>query len=122
MKCHQGNRGGGDAGPPLGNIARLRRPEEILHSILEPNAIVVPGYGIAAITLKDGTTIVGSPLKESDITLSMKTPTGETEEIAKSNIESRTPAVSAMPVMTGILTKKDLRDMLAYLLTLDGRK
>lgn len=122
MKCHQGNRGGGDAGPPLENIARLRRPEEILHSILDPNAKVVAGYGIAAVTLKDGTTIVGSPMKESYTTLSMKTPTGETEEIAKNTIESRTPAVSAMPVMTGILSKKDLRDVLAYLLTLDGRK
>ncbi|MCB1095207.1 MAG: HEAT repeat domain-containing protein [Verrucomicrobiae bacterium] len=121
MKCHQGNRGGGDAGPPLGNIARLRRPEEILHSILEPNAKVVTGYGIAAITLKDGTTIAGTPMEENDTTLFMKTPTGETEEIAKSTIESRTPAVSAMPVMTGILSKKDLRDVMAYLLTLDGR-
>ena len=122
MKCHQGNRGGGDAGPSLENIARLRRPEEILHSVLEPNAEVVTGYGIAAITLKDGTTIAGTPMSENDTTLFMKTPTGETEEIAKDTIDSRTPAVSAMPPMTGILSKQDLRDLMAYLLILDGRE
>ena len=55
MKCHQGSRGGGDAGPSLSNIARLRRADEILHSILDPNADIVPGYGIAAVTLNDGT-------------------------------------------------------------------
>ncbi|MGK0184310.1 MAG: quinoprotein glucose dehydrogenase [Verrucomicrobiales bacterium] len=120
MKCHQANRGGGDAGPPLGNIARLRRHDEILQSVLEPNASVVTGYGIAAITLKDGTTIAGTPMKEDATTLFMKTPTGETEEIAKDTIESRTPSVSAMPVMTGILSKQDLRDVTAFLLTLDG--
>lgn len=122
MKCHQGSRGGGDAGPPLTNIARLRRPEQILHSILDPNAEVVPGYGIAAITLTDGTTIAGTPMEENDAVLLMKSPTGEIEEIAKGSIESRTPSVSAMPVMTGILSRQDLRDLMAYLMTLDGRK
>jgi len=96
-KCHQGSRGGGDAGPSLKNIARLRRPKEILQAILEPNAEIVPGYGIAAITLNDGTTIAGTPMEEDDAILSMKTPTGEVERIAKSDISNRTPSVSSMP-------------------------
>ena len=33
LKCHKGERGGGDAGPPLTSIARLRRGDEILKSI-----------------------------------------------------------------------------------------
>jgi len=120
LKCHTALRGGGDAGPPLGSIARLRRDDELLESLLDANAKIVPGYGIASITLKDGTTVAGSPISESETTLTLKDPTGAMREIPIANIESRTPEISAMPPMftTGILSKKDLRDVMAFLKTL----
>ena len=55
-----------------------------------------------------------SPLK--------KTPTGETETISKSDITDRTPSVSSMPQMALILSRQDLRGLMAYLMTLKGRK
>lgn len=121
LKCHTALRGGGDAGPPLGSIARLRRDDELLASLLDPNAEIVPGYGIAAVTLTDGSTISGSPIRESGTHLVLKDATGKINEIALANIKNRSPEMSAMPPMftTGILSKKDLRDVMAFLKTLE---
>ena len=61
-------------------------------------------------------------MRETDTVLFMKTPTGEVEELKKSEIASQTPSVSSMPQMHLILSKQDLRDLMAYLLELDGRE
>ena len=120
LKCHTALRGGGDAGPPLNSIARLRRDGELLESLLDPSAKIVPGYGITAITLSDGTSLTGSPIGETETHLKLKDASGALQEIPLAEIKSRTPEVSAMPPMftTGILSKRDLRDLMAFLKTL----
>ncbi len=45
LKCHTALRGGGDARPPLGSIARLRRDDELLESLLDPGARLSPATG-----------------------------------------------------------------------------
>ncbi len=124
LKCHKGERGGGDAGPPLTSIARLRRSDEILASLLNPNAEIIPGYGTMAITLKDGTVHTGSPLDETADTLTLKSATGEQLQIPLTEIQERTPEVSSMPPMvtTGILSKQETRDLMAFLMTLTERR
>ena len=124
LKCHKGERGGGEAGPPLTSIARLRRPDEILTSLLDPNRSIVPGYGIMTVTLKDGGSVTGSPISEDAESIVIKSATGETESISVSDIASRTPEVSSMPPMvsTGILSKQDTRDLMAFLMTLTERR
>ncbi|MFT4547176.1 MAG: quinoprotein glucose dehydrogenase [Verrucomicrobiales bacterium] len=120
LKCHTALRGDGDAGPPLGTIARLRRDDELLDSLLNPSATIVPGYGIATITLKDDTAIVGSSIEETDTQLILKDASGAMKEIPLTNIKSRSAEISAMPPMftTGILSKQDLRDVMAFLKSL----
>jgi mono/diheme cytochrome c family protein len=65
--------------------------------------------------LKDGTNLAGSVLKENAKTLEFKLPDGKTQKIAVATIVSRTPPVSVMPPMLGILTAEEIRDVVSYL-------
>lgn len=127
-KCHRVNGGeGGEAGPDLGDIAKRQPPDYRLMSLVNPSAVVVPGYGIMLVTLKDGTSLGGTMMEENpqNITLKVPNPENASELIQKkipvADIASRTPPVSAMPPMTALLTKREMRDVLAYLDTLKGK-
>jgi putative heme-binding domain-containing protein len=122
LKCHRADRGGGNAGPELTSIGRLRRSDELLESILDPNARLVPGYGTVTVYLDDGTSVNGTPLHESDDLLVLKTPTGELQRIEQHRIDERTALTSPMPKPTETLSRRELRDLLAFLKQLDGRE
>jgi quinoprotein glucose dehydrogenase len=120
MKCHQGDRGGGDAGPSLADIGKKRRSHEILQSILEPNAIVVDGYGTVTVYRDDGTMISGTPIEETEDTLTLRTALGETQSLPKSAIDEKSPVTSPMPQQAQNLNRQELRDLIAYLMQLQA--
>ena len=104
-----------DAGPSLEGVATRLSIDKLLESIVKPYVEVVPGYGIASITLTNGEIIAGTPLTETDTHLTIKTASQEPQRVAKTDIASRTPAVSPMPPMGAVLPKSDVRDLIAYL-------
>ena len=118
LKCHSGQSGGGNAGPVLTNIGRLRRTDELLQSLLDPNADVVPGYGTVTIYLDDGRTLNGTPLEDTGSHLRIKTVTGETQRVARDEIEEMTDVTSPMPNPMKVLSRQELRDLIAYLTSL----
>lgn len=122
MKCHTGDQGGGNAGPSLTHIGRLRRPDELLQSILNPNAVVVPGYGTLTAYLDDGTLVAGTPVEDTPERLVLRTETGDLRTLERDSIEDLTPLTSPMPKQAEILTRRELRDLLAYLQTLGGER
>ena len=92
-------------------VSSRRRP------ILSP-----PGFGMVALTLKDGRTLSGTLKEEtpgSNGTLTLLLPDGKTGSVQLSDIATRTPAISAMPPMNGILTKRQLRDVVEFLANQD---
>jgi quinoprotein glucose dehydrogenase len=122
LKCHRADRGGGNAGPDLTSIGRLRRSDELLESVLKPNAHLVAGYGTLTVYLDDGTSVSGTLVGESDAELELKTPSGEPLRIDKQRIEERSELTSPMPDPTEVLSRRELRDLLAFLQQLDGRR
>lgn len=118
MKCHRGRNGGGNAGPSLENIGRLRRKHELLESILEPNAVVVKGYGTVTVFLDDGTTLNGSIVSRDAEQLSLKLATGETRVVKLDTIEEMSEPSSPMPKQAQNLSLEEIRDLLAFLATL----
>ena len=106
---------GSEVGPTLRQIGAQRTKAEIAESLIEPSAKIVAGFGIETIVLKDGTSLAGSVVKESAKTLEVRLPDGKTQKLAVSAIASRTPPVSVMPPMLGILTPAEIRDVTAYL-------
>jgi quinoprotein glucose dehydrogenase len=106
---------GSEVGPMLRQIGAQRTKAELAESLVEPSAKIAPGFGIETIVLKDGTTLAGSVLKENAKSLDVRLVDGKTQKVAVATIASRTPPVSVMPPMMGILSPAEIRDVVAYL-------
>jgi putative heme-binding domain-containing protein len=118
IKCHSYDDRGGNAGPRLNGVAaRITRPQ-ILQALIEPNARLAPGYGVVTVTLKNGKTISGVLLAESGKNITIKGNSGANEVISNDKIAKRINALSSMPDMKAVLTKKEIRDVVSFLSTL----
>jgi len=122
VRCHRAGEGGhdlgGDAGPNLVGVAQ-RNPDRryLLESLIVPGAKVAAGYGIVSLTLKSGQTI-GGTLNEETADQFVVTAGTDVWSVKKSDIQSATPAISAMPPMGALLTPAETRDIVAFLATL----
>jgi quinoprotein glucose dehydrogenase len=123
-KCHKVGGTGAEAGPDLKGVATRGKPEYILESLVAPSAKLVPGYGITLVTLKNGESIGGTLMREDAKSITLKLPNPEKpaelieRAIPVADIASRQPPISAMPPMGLMLTKREVRDLMAYLQSL----
>lgn len=118
VRCHAIFEWGGDAGPVLAGIGSKRSPKELLESIIEPSAKFSPGYEVVQLTLKDGATKSGLVMEETDMDLKLKIGKEDLQTIAKSNIDTREGYPSSMPGVKEILNKQQIRDLVAFLVSL----
>ena len=118
IKCHSVNQDGGNAAPDLAGVGRRLTREKILESLIVPSATVVPGFGLATVTLKDGSSVAGSLLKQDDQGAVVKLADAKEVTIAKDKIAQVGLPVSPMPPMGAVLTTSELRDVIAYLASL----
>jgi putative membrane-bound dehydrogenase-like protein len=116
-RCHTVFEVGGDAGPALADVGSRLNKRQILESLVNPSAVLALGYGAASLSLKDGNKIAGIILAESDSDISLKVG-DETKLISKTDITERNDIPSSMPPMKDILTIREIRDVVAYLITL----
>ena len=115
QRCHTMHGVGGDVGPELGAIGKKHESDYLLRSLLNPQAEVAEGYGVGSLTLKDGSVVAGN-LLPNDKDGNVRIKVGEELKIIKPDqIATRSQPMSAMPPMNGILSKQELRDMVAYL-------
>ncbi|MDA7920122.1 HEAT repeat domain-containing protein [Verrucomicrobiales bacterium] len=130
-KCHKVNGDGGVAGPELTGIGTRHDRAYLLESLVSPSAVVVPGYGLTMMTLKNGKTIGGTYLSEDEahVTLKVADPDNSAQQIEKqialADIETKQPPISAMPPMGLIMKKSEVRDLITYLSSLkekNGKK
>ncbi|MDF1810755.1 MAG: c-type cytochrome [Verrucomicrobiales bacterium] len=126
-KCHRIDKDGGEAGPDLSELYKRSDKKYILESLVNPNKVVVPGYGIAMVTMKDGSNVGGVLMSEDDKKVVLKvadTASGQLVEkvLPRSEVEAVNPPVSAMPPMNHLLKKSELRDLVAYLSNPIGKK
>jgi putative heme-binding domain-containing protein len=118
IKCHSYDDRGGNAGPRLNGVAaRISRPQ-ILQALIEPSARLAPGYGVVTVTLKNGKAVSGVLLAESSKSITLKGSSGANEVISNDQIAKRINALSSMPDMKAVLTKKEIRDVVSFLSTL----
>ncbi len=119
LRCHTVDGRGGIIGPDLSAVGKARNPAYLLESLVNPHAEIVKGYGLIQIALKDGKKVSGILDGESGKELIVDDGQGK-RRIPKSEISSRHDPNSAMPPMAGFLTKRQIRDLVAYLATLKG--
>ena len=109
---------GSNVGPALTGIGKLKPREYVLESLLQPGAVIAPGYGMVSVAKKDGSSVAGTILEENAEMLKVRATDGAEWVIQKSEIAVQTPPISVMPPMLGILTKREVRDVVAYLVSL----
>ncbi len=123
-KCHKVGGTGAEAGPDLKGVGTRGTPEYLLQSLVQPSAVVVPGYGITLVTLKSGESTGGTLVKETAEAITLKMPdpdsAGQLTErvIPLADIAERQPPISAMPPAGLLMSKTELRDLIAYLKSL----
>lgn len=119
-KCHALKPVGQQIGPTLQGVARRLTRNELLESMLDPGAKVAPGYGIQVLTLNDGSTATGTQMSETNEAIVLKSPDGKLSTYPKTNIKSATKPIGAMPPMKSLLTLREMRDLVAFLSTMEG--
>jgi putative heme-binding domain-containing protein len=117
-KCHAINDNGGIVGPSLTHIGSTLKREQIMEALVEPSARISPGYGNVALKLKDGQVVYGILTKETDTALTITTSDAEPLIVPLSRIEKRDNLPSSMPSMHETLSKREIRDLVAFLVTL----
>jgi putative membrane-bound dehydrogenase-like protein len=123
LACHKVEASeGSQVGPSLKSIGAQRKKTEILESLMNPVAKIVPGYGLVSITLKDGSNHAGALYREDANHVILKLADGSEKKLLRAQIAMQTPPVSMMPPMLGILTARELRDVIAYLSSLKPSK
>ena len=117
-KCHALKQTDKQVGPSLDGIAKRHPREYLLRSIVDPQADLVPGYGIITLQLKNDQTVAGNLISRDDQSITVKLPDGSIQTIARSEVESESKPIGTMPDVRSFLDPRQVRDLVAYLATL----
>lgn len=115
IRCHVLDGEGGAVGPELTHVARQLDREALLISLVDPSARLAPGYGTVVLKLNDGREVVGVLLSEDSETITIREAEGNETRFELSAIEERQTLPSGMISMANVLTKAELRDLVAFL-------
>jgi putative heme-binding domain-containing protein len=114
--CHKLNGEGAEIGPDLTGVGRSSL-DALLVNIIDPNQIIGHGYENVIVDTRDGRTLNGRLIDETDSRITLVN-VGATEiVIAKDDIESRTVSeLSLMPEGLEQIPDTDFRDLIWYIL------
>ncbi len=121
LRCHRASddshAAGGEAGPNLAGIAKRGDRRYLLESVVNAGAVVAAGYGTVNLDLANGSALVGTLIKEEKDHVDVDV-AGNRWRVARKDIKAMSAPVSGMPAMDA-LTLKEVRDIVAWLATLD---
>lgn len=116
--CHRVGDTGGSTGPNLSDVGKRTKRAYLLESIVIPSAKIVKGYETQVIVLADGRVVTGTVQSEDEYEVVIADARTQTK-VQKDNIDDRlTSDVSTMPSLANLLTVNDVRNLIAYLVTL----
>ncbi|MDZ4851180.1 MAG: PQQ-dependent sugar dehydrogenase [Pirellulaceae bacterium] len=115
--CHRIAGVGQSVGPDLDGIAKKRKREELLESLLEPSRSIEPAFQSHTILTDQGATITGLLVERSDQATTLRSADGKLHTIASEDIEeARALGISLMPTdLAADMTAEELADLLAFL-------
>lgn len=116
VRCHDAGGEGVQAGPVLKGIGGRVNREYLLEALLDPSARIADGFGTISVTLRGGEVLDGLKLKETAAEVTLRLSTGEVRSVPAAQIQERSVStLSAMPPMSGVLTPRELRDVIEFL-------
>jgi putative membrane-bound dehydrogenase-like protein len=115
--CHAIGYLGGNIGPDLTHIARIRTDRDLLEAIVYPSASFVRGYEPVVVATRDGKTYNGVIRRDAADELVLAVGANQEVRLARADIEDVQPSrVSVMPAgLEQQLTRAELADLLAFL-------
>jgi putative heme-binding domain-containing protein len=116
-RCHAGGGDGAEVGPRLSNVGAQLSREQLLEAMVAPDARLAPGYGGVTLTLADGSSVRGLVEAETDSSITLRSGPDHVQTLPKSKVTDRVQ-LSPMPPMGNVLSRSQLRDLVAYLATL----
>jgi putative heme-binding domain-containing protein len=115
-RCHSLRNNGGNAGPALDDVGKRLTPQKLLEALITPSATIAEGFSTTTVELHNGMIHAGVITKDQDGQITIVDINGKAEDISWNKIKSRAAnADSAMPQMGGPLSKRQLRDLIAFL-------
>jgi putative heme-binding domain-containing protein len=84
-------------------------------SLLEPDAMISPGFGVVSLALDDGRVLSGTLKSETPEQFEVITADGQRHLIPTKSVEERTNPKSPMPPMEKVLSPRDVRDLIEFL-------
>ena len=119
IKCHAYDDFGGNAGPKLNGVgARLTR-EQLLEALIDPSKRLAPGFGVVTLTLENDKKVAGVKMDETEENITLKMGNQPDTLIMKNQILERKDVPSSMPDMKQFLSRREIRDLVSFLVTLE---
>ena len=117
IACHRWSGEGIEYGPAIDGLAGRMKREDIVESVLEPNALVAPQYVTTVIETKSGETYVGFLASETPDIVTLKVAGGATQAVKIAEIKKReAQKVSSMPEgLANGMSPEEFLDLLEFL-------
>ncbi len=123
-ECHMVLGAGGFLGPDLSNYGATHSANEIRDAIVSADARPGAHKGLAHATAKDGRQISGFVRNEDNFSVQLQAPDGTFHMLERSGLSRLT--LDSAPLMPGDygtkLSKSELNQLVAYLLSVGGKK
>jgi putative membrane-bound dehydrogenase-like protein len=116
ISCHKLDGVGLELGPDLRSVAQ-HDAEKLINSILDPSAIIEPGFMAYHCTLKSGEQLYGVIATETSASLTLRMAGNITKSVLRSDVASlKSTGISLMPEGLEVaMTPQALADLIAYL-------
>ena len=116
ISCHQLDGVGLELGPDLRSVTQ-HDAEKLLNSILDPSAIIEPGFMAYHCTLKSGEQLYGVIATETSASLTLKMAGNVTKSVLRSEVASlKSAGTSLMPEgLEAAMNPQSMADLITYL-------
>ena len=120
IRCHRVGERGTPVGPDLSAIGALRRPEDLLESLLSPSRRIEPKYAVYLVLTVDGRILTGQLARRDEQSVVLWDAEGKEIVLPAADVEELRPSrTSLMPEgQLADLTAQQAADLLAYLASL----
>ncbi|MBI5850677.1 MAG: HEAT repeat domain-containing protein [Planctomycetes bacterium] len=119
-RCHSLAGSGGQVGPALDAIGKTRDRAYLLAALVTPQRDIAEGYAQNVLKLDDGSLVAGSIVSEDAAVLVLRDANDAEVRVEKPRIRDRNRGGSAMPEISALLTRREVRDLVEFLATRRG--
>jgi quinoprotein glucose dehydrogenase len=103
----------------LTTIGQTKDKYYLLQSIVEPDAAIAENFATVVLLTDEGQVLSGILKRETDTLIELIDAEGKLIQVQPAHVESRQIGKSSMPVdLLKHLTRRELRDLVAYLASL----